>query len=278
MRIKLDLLENSQDYVINALELYKIADEYGEYRDDVADVTKKAKWKLAFISMVQALEILLKYGLEKINPVLVYENIDSINLSVEKTVKFSVLMLRLKNFGQDPFSEEEELFIKKCSKYRNSFTHYKVDVSAEDIKSKFAKLYMLYCKCYEFLLGQKITYTNNWIENLHTELTIFSKEYTFYRGEEVRKSELEDIKSEYEKYSKLSYFVNSSGTHVPRIVYGDEHKIVGGEECRELFTRKNCGDCGVLLGEYHLPLCDIEVCPICKGQKLSCNCDLSLEV
>ena len=29
MQIQMNLIENSQDYVINALELYRVADEYG---------------------------------------------------------------------------------------------------------------------------------------------------------------------------------------------------------------------------------------------------------
>ena len=38
MNMKLNLLENSQDYLINALELYHIADEYGEYQKDIATI------------------------------------------------------------------------------------------------------------------------------------------------------------------------------------------------------------------------------------------------
>jgi len=36
-----------------------------------------------------------------------------------------------------------------------------------------------------------------------------------------------------------------------------------------------CGDCGCREGELHkfFPECDMERCPICKGQLLSCGCD-----
>lgn len=38
-----------------------------------------------------------------------------------------------------------------------------------------------------------------------------------------------------------------------------------------------CHDCGCKEGELHnfFPNCDMERCPICNGQLLSCNCDKS---
>ena len=35
-----------------------------------------------------------------------------------------------------------------------------------------------------------------------------------------------------------------------------------------------CHDCGALKGQYHVgKLCDMECCPCCRGQVISCDCD-----
>lgn len=36
-----------------------------------------------------------------------------------------------------------------------------------------------------------------------------------------------------------------------------------------------CGACGVTLGGFHHPGCDVEECPKCHEQLLICDCDLT---
>ena len=37
-------------------------------------------------------------------------------------------------------------------------------------------------------------------------------------------------------------------------------------------ARARCGDCGVVRGGFHHPGCDIQRCPLCCGQMMSCDC------
>ena len=55
------------------------------------------------------------------------------------------------------------------------------------------------------------------------------------------------------------------------VKYGDElHPTMRSDQDGVL--RRRCGDCAALPGNYHHVGCDIEECPRCHGQLLSCDC------
>ncbi len=53
----------------------------------------------------------------------------------------------------------------------------------------------------------------------------------------------------------------SDGTKMPSVPYQPK-------------TNTNCHDCGVAPGNYHHPSCDMERCPKCGEQLISCPCEM----
>ena len=59
--------------------------------------------------------------------------------------------------------------------------------------------------------------------------------------------------------------VSMSNENLKRIPFGQEQRT---------FSSLNCGDCGVLASQFHVPGCDAEQCPKCGDQLISCDCQI----
>ena len=54
-------------------------------------------------------------------------------------------------------------------------------------------------------------------------------------------------------------------------------KFEDGTEMPSIPSDSKCHDCNVHAGGFHHPGCDMEGCPNCKGQLISCGCFMSDE-
>ncbi len=87
-----------------------------------------------------------------------------------------------------------------------------------------------------------------------------SPKYVIYNGARV----LEHWPAEIEKAQKIPTIV-LKGQEFGRVKYGDETEDWGA-------GKHPCGDCAVIKGQLHVENCDVEECPLCHGQLLSCDC------
>jgi hypothetical protein len=67
---------------------------------------------------------------------------------------------------------------------------------------------------------------------------------------------------------QIDYVFAGDETPYPQIRYGLEPTDWGAS------SGKTCRDCGCPPGAYHHLYCDVECCPKCFGQAITCNCEL----
>jgi TIR domain len=100
-------------------------------------------------------------------------------------------------------------------------------------------------------------------------------------GEEVARANWQGDLVEYNGTQVASFWptiIERAQRHSMYLVSRPLGRIRWGDE-KGLWPKKRgrlgpCGDCAALPGQYHAPNCDMEQCPACRGQALSCDCQL----
>jgi len=65
--------------------------------------------------------------------------------------------------------------------------------------------------------------------------------------------------------AQLQTSYSIGGALRPRVRYGEEQDDWGAD-------RQPCHDCAVLKMQFHVTGCDVERCPNCGGQVITCEC------
>ncbi len=245
-QFEMDLRENAYDFVNESLRAAQRADAVAR------------AWKFAIVHIVQAIELLLKERLRQEHAVLVWENVDK----QKHTVSLTLAVSRITGALGIQLSSRELSAIEKARRWRDLMIHYEFELQVQEAKAIYARLFEFVTAFHTQHLGGELhahVSAELWAKEAEL-MDFFREEFVTYNGTEVHKTIPRQI---IEAQTIRHYTVE--GQRFSRIPYG-------AEDHWQADWLESCGDCGVRAEQLHLVGCDIEQCPRCRQQALSCGC------
>lgn len=124
-RIQFDLVDNAADSIEHAIEILAWKDIAGNER----------RLKQAILGVAQGVELLLKEKLRRIQPALVWEDVDRYPSLDARTVGADKAVSRLRAIGGIELSKTDEQLIKALRRTRNAIEHFEWHTSITEAKS-----------------------------------------------------------------------------------------------------------------------------------------------
>lgn len=104
------------------------------------DLTRANRNKQAILSISHSAELLLKERLFRVNPALVFENVDSYPSPTARTVSAAKALSRLQKIGNVVIDPDDVKKLTECMNLRNAIMHYEVNFSPKIAKAMLGKV------------------------------------------------------------------------------------------------------------------------------------------
>lgn len=239
------LRENAYDFLNESL------------RGAVEAERRSHAWKFAVLHVVQALELLLKARLQVEHWSLVYESVDR----RDRTVTLAQAVERIRGVARIQLTPREERAIRRAQKWRDPIVHFEWEMNEQHVKFVYGQLFEFLTRFHDehtdFGALHSFIEPELWAKEAEL-MEFFRRETVLYNGVEVHRgwpSEIVRAQSETK--------IELHGRGYSRLRRGVDWPSLGEYPCH---------DCAIVDGQLHVPMCDMEICPRCFGQLISCGC------
>ncbi len=209
------------------------------------------------------------------HPLLIYADIDHYHKidRTTKTISYTTAIERLKLISKEKLELIDKGRLQKAQLIRNQMIHYDTEIIPQKAKKDFSNLFDFVNSYYKIFFEdycckplEKYIYKENMREKKIIE-EYFGTEFVYWKGYTIYREFMKEQKYKYLMIDRKRY---------ERIKFGDEPKILGIDEYPGYYDIA-CHDCDAVVGLYHTLGCDVEICPRCHKQLISCGCIPVLE-